>query len=100
MRQRPGHFFERTVSAQHNHGADIPGPRASDLGRMTGAFSPDFFHGRASRLEHATRDGHHAGRAPGGRIHDQEVRSAQKLHSRNRSIPYCGGRLPIDESPG
>ena len=101
MRQRSGHFLECPVSAQHNHPIHSTRASAGDLCGMTRTLRPDFFDCNPGRLQHVSRDRYDARGAARGRIHDEEERAAaQKLHSRKRSMPYCGGRLPIDVNPG
>ena len=93
VRERPYYFYGRAVATQGEHGAIVARESRGDLCAVPWALGEHHIASHTRRAECALGRGEEARRASGRGVRNEEDRSPQKLHSRNRSKPSCGGRF-------
>src|SRR6185437_215844 len=100
VRERAHDLHHRSVAAKDIHPAALRGVRGRDLARVPWALGHDELVRHAQFAEGPAHPREHPRGTARRRIGDEQNGWTQKLNSRNRSKPYCGGRLPMFVSPG
>src|SRR6185437_321527 len=100
MRERAHDLHHRPVAAKGVDGAALRSARSRQLACMPWTLRQHELERNVHLAEGAAHPIEHPRGTARRRIGNDENGWAQKLNSRNRSKPYCGGRLPMFVRPG